>query len=506
MSVALESSHKNRWSLCVFYTILLSYAAVFTAIAVWQDNKFLAGYESGDLTIFEQVIYNTLHGRPFYSTGDGQNHFGVHNSPILALLIPFAAIVPVPYLLYCATAISIVVSAIPIYLIVQEELGDETLAMILGVAYIMLPAFVGQVFQSFHEINLVLPFLAFAFYYFVKERFYAFLTMLVAGLMVKEDVSITLFMFAVYAIIKKRDIKWYLLPAIINVAWFLLSIKVFVPFFNNTHHYPMISYLSDLGTSFSEIVMNILSHPVGTFHRLLLPDNLIYLYVLLLPVGLFLPFLNPIILFVIPSLFLNLLVETSRFRLVKCESFYGEVFFPRHMSLMPTVFLFISAIYSIKKISSLSTKQATPIRYAFCSILMIIISYNSGLILIGNLQQRPSYMASVESIKRVLSIIPLDATVRANNEIAAHLYDRKEVNPGGNIDTDYLISQGKFYAYKTVKGRQLEALNNYTEDVKTKDVLLFNNVGSPVNAIIAGRYDLVALERGIALFRRKEKE
>lgn len=310
--------------LYIFLIFLLFYTIIFTSVAVWRYENFFIG-ESGDLTIFAQVIHNTLHGRPFYSTIDGQNHFGVHNSPILALLVPFAAIFPVPYVLYAATVIAIAVSAIPIYLIARDRLESKTIAYILGLSYIMLPALVGQAYLSFHEINLVLPFISFAFYFFIKERFYPFMAMFFMGLMVKEDVSLTLFMFTVYAIIKKRGIKWSLFPAIFSILWLMVSIKVIIPYFDKSHGYPMLSYFPDLGSSFTEIITNTLFNPLDTFHRLTRLDKLFYLYVLLLPVGLILPCLSSEIIFVIPSLLLNMLAESSRFTFVHYETIWGQL-------------------------------------------------------------------------------------------------------------------------------------------------------------------------------------
>lgn len=485
---------------CKFLGIVTVYTFIFTGIAIWRYENFLI-YGSNDLLLFEQFIYNTPNGRPFYATSI-ENAFAYHNSPILFILVPFAAIIPVPYVLYASTVLSIAVSAIPVYLISREELKNEKLAIFLGTCYLMLPGLVGQVYQSFHEINLVLPFLTFSFYYFVKERFYPFLIMSALGLMVKEDVSVTFFMFSIYAIIKRRDTKWIVFPAVISAAWLLLSIKVIIPFFGKGHSYPMISYFSDMGGSFSEVIINTISHPQDILYRLFRPDKVEYLYILLLPVSLVLPFISAEILFAMPSLFLNLLAESSRFRLVEVYTSYGAAPMPRHMSLIAIVFLFISSLYSLKKIGLLPTKHALLARLILSLSLAIGVVYSDRFIVLGeDLYRLPSYVASRESIEMILSHIPINATVKADRWIATHLYNKKEVYTSESpTDTDYIIVAERLFVHKATRDKK-EVLPD-GNDFKTSDLLVYDSSGKSVNVGIGEKYDLIVLEKGIALFKK----
>lgn len=496
-----SSSFKDK-NFYKFLCIVIGYTFIFTGIAIWRYENFLI-HGSNDLLLFEQFIYNTLHGRPFYATGI-ENAFAYHNSPILFILVPIAAIIPVPYVLYASTALSIAVSAVPIYLISGEELKNEKLALFLGTCYMMLPGLVGQVYQSFHEINLVLPFLTFSFYYFVRKRFYPFLIMLALGLMVKEDVSVTFFMFSIYAIIKRRDMKWIVFPAIISATWLLISIKVIIPFFNKGHSYPMISYFSDMGDSFSEIIANTISHPQDIFYKLFLPDKIEYLYILFLPIGFVLPFMSIEILFAMPYLFLNLLVESSRFRLVEVYMSYGVVPIPRHMSLIAIVFLFISSLYSLKKIGLLHTKHALMARLVLSLSLAIGVVYSDRFIVLGeNLYRLPSYVASRESIETILSHIPINATVKADRWIATHLYNRKEVYAsGGMTDADYIVVTERLFVYKAKQDKF--GLSSNDNEVKTDDILVYDSNKNPVNVGIKERYDLVVLGKGIAIFKKSD--
>lgn len=438
----MNEIHIRDKGIYIFIAILLIYSVTFIGIAIWRYEHFLYK-ESGDLLLFEQIVHNTVNGRPFYNNFSRQSHFGDHNSPILGILAPFAIVIPVPYVLYIFTVLSIVISAIPIYLIAREKIYSEFLALLLATGYLMLPAFVIQIYQSFHEINLVLPFLTFAFYFFIKERFYPFISMFAMGLMVKEDVSITLFMFVIYAMIKKRKRQWYAVPAILSITWLIFSIKIIIPFFNTSNVYGIgVGYFSNFGTSLYDIAVNIISNPLNILIEITRPDKLHYLFVLLLPVGFILPFFSPEIIFTIPAIFFNMLVSTNRFKVISLGTASDFISIPRHMSIMPSVFLFIATIYSIKKISSFYPKYSNSIIVGLSLLVVASIAYNDRVLLFRSLYFfEGESIPSVDSIKKILSVIPRDATVKADISIATHLYDRKEVyyNIDSKLEQDYIV-------------------------------------------------------------------
>lgn len=451
----------------IFCAVLLIYIVIFTGIAIWRYEHFLFN-ESGDLLLFEQVIYNTVHGRPFYNNFSKQNHFGDHNSPILAILVPFASIFPVPYVLYAFTGLSIAISAIPIYLIAKESLKNEVNALILSTSYLILPAFIGRAFLSFHEINLVLPFISFAFYYFVKEKIYLFITMFIMGLMVKEDVSLTFFMFAVYAFIKKREMKWYVIPAALSISWLLLSIEVIIPLFNKIQRYEMLSYFKNIGASSAyELVASIFMNPLKIIEEISQPEKLSYLLILLSPFGMILPFFSSEIIFAIPSILLNMLGGSQRLRHVTLFDIFP---IPTHMSLMPSVFLFIAITYSIKRIGAFYPKQSTLIATLLSLIVISTTIYSSRYLFFSDFYRRyPTWRGTEyvprDSIKRVLSAIPLDATVMADINIANHLYDRKEAFNIGIGEADYIVVE--------MAKVRTEIIEKYDLVVVEKNILLF---------------------------------
>lgn len=58
--------------------------------------------------------------------------------------------------------------------------------------------------------------------------------------------------------------------------------------------------------------------------------------------------------------------------------------------------------------------------------------------------------------------------------------------------------------YKTVK--ENHSMSNYSDTINREDVLLIDNFGKPIDPAIRERYDLMAVGKGIAVFKKKGME
>ncbi|HJV66372.1 MAG TPA: DUF2079 domain-containing protein [Geomonas sp.] len=466
---------KDR-SVYVVAFILVAYTIMFSGVGIWRHYHFLHE-RSGDLLIFEQVVYNTAHGNFFYNNFSAQSHFGDHNSAMLAIMVPFSYLFPTPYVLYTFTVLSISISAIPIYLIAAEYLGSKLMALFLMAGYLMLPGLVGQVYMSFHEINLVLPFLTFAFYFFLKEKFYPFVAMMMLGMLVKEDVALTMFMFAPYALIKKRSCRWYLTPVILSVSWFLLSIKLVIPHFNTRNQYGVgLGYFSSFGATIPEIISTIVRTPMQTLAVMWSRAN--YLYVLLLPFCFVLPFISTEIMFSIPSILFNLLADSGRFRLHGFGVGSTEYVFPMHMSIMASALLYIALIMAIKNSAALLPQRGKEITVALVICTLAFTCGADRFLVVKHLYKQYDdlqYVPTVEAVNNALSRIPLDATVVSDRGISTHLYDRKE----------------SYYDFGDIKKADYVVIT-------TPDVPAVN-----ANPDFNGKFEPVYLEQNVGLFKRK---
>ena len=87
------------WPHLVAWLLILSYIFTFTWLAILRHASFnSSGF---DLGIYDQVVWNTLHGRVLFYTTTGQPllHLSNHASPILILIAPFYLIYSGPQML-----------------------------------------------------------------------------------------------------------------------------------------------------------------------------------------------------------------------------------------------------------------------------------------------------------------------------------------------------------------------------------------------------------------------
>jgi len=112
-------------------TIIVIFLAYFIVLSLLCLRRYGAfEYRSLDLGIFTQSLSSTLKGCFFYNTVEYQwygvsSHFGVHNQPLLLLILPLYALFPSPKTLLILQAFALA-SSIPIaFELAREELGER---------------------------------------------------------------------------------------------------------------------------------------------------------------------------------------------------------------------------------------------------------------------------------------------------------------------------------------------------------------------------------------------
>jgi hypothetical protein len=101
---------------------ILLYIVTFTWLAILRHASFnSSGF---DLGIYDQVVWNTLHGRPFFYTTTGQPllHLSNHASPILLLVAPFYLLYSGPEMLLFLQTAAIGLGALPLFWLAREKL------------------------------------------------------------------------------------------------------------------------------------------------------------------------------------------------------------------------------------------------------------------------------------------------------------------------------------------------------------------------------------------------
>ncbi|GAB6102163.1 DUF2079 domain-containing protein [Thermococcus atlanticus] len=198
-----------------------------------------------DLGIFTQAFWNTIHGNGiFYNNIEWQlhhgvqTHFGVHNSPILFLLLPAYYLFPRPQTLLFLQTLVIGLSAYPLYLLAREVLRRERMAVLMALLYLFNPALHGINLYDFHAVPFAMPFIFLTAYFMEKENLKAAFISVLLVLSVKEDAGLAVLSLGLFYLLKDGSIfsrstcrKFCLFMISVSLIWILLSIKLVIPHF-----------------------------------------------------------------------------------------------------------------------------------------------------------------------------------------------------------------------------------------------------------------------------------
>ena len=412
----MRKGDKEKLALRIIFYLVFIYIFLFCLIQFNVFRNF--DYHDFDLAIYNQVTWNTLHGNFFYSSIRGGAYFKDHISLILLMVLPLYAILPHPLTLLFLQTVLLGLSAWPIFLLAREEL-ETKLALSLSFIYLIYPA-VGNInLFEFHPEAFSVFFLLFTFYYLKKEKFGLFVLFMILALMCKEDISLAVLMLGFYAALVKKSKRWILAPLISGILWFILSIFVIIPHFHKGGYLYTIFY-DHLGKNISEIISTIIFRPFFVLKTMFLTYKLRYLAQLFMPVS-FLSFFSPLTLSItFPTLARNLLSNYPPTASICCQY---------TVTLIP--FIFISAIYGLKRILKLGMLRAR-----VNGIMLAILS--AGLISgwaigpqlhLSNKITAYTYNRNYlnEAKQKFLSSIPKDASVIATFNFLPKLSCREKL-------------------------------------------------------------------------------
>lgn len=304
------------------------------------------GHDSGDMAAFEQMMWHSSHGHPFHVTGMlsmGQRKpmsmLAIHSSFFWALLMPFYAVVPRMGTLIFLQSAALGLAALPMYLIVRLILRDSWTAVLLATAFILMPPIVSQHVNQVEEPSFLPVLLLFVVYFFIQQRFRAFLVMALVSCLNRENVPLIIAMFGLWALIERRHWKWVAAPVALGAVYFIFAVYVAMPYFRQGQPWHVSRQFEHLGDGPWGIVANVFVRPQLLMAQLLNFENLQYLVFLVQPMGWVLPLVNPAAVIALPDLAANTLSSNNALRVI-----------PWHYNLTTASALFVSLIYTLRKI------------------------------------------------------------------------------------------------------------------------------------------------------------
>jgi uncharacterized membrane protein len=395
----------------VVLVLICAYVIGFVWLARMKWSAMSA--HGGDLALYSQVFYHTLHGRWFYCAPLGANYFGNHLDFLLVALLPFYWLFPSFYVLVFAQAVAIGFSGAVLFRIARRAWDADWQAVAMALAFLMYPTVATMHLDGFHGEVLALPFLFLAFQAYEQERFGRFMLFLVLAFGGQENIPLTCFMFGPYALLQRRGWKWVLAPMLAGALYLGLALGLIMPWLRAGRLFPSEKYLSGLGDTPAQALWNCLTNPGILINSLFTPDRGIYLLLMLQPLLLIVPLFASEAVLVIPNLLMNLIVASDAFRTI-----------PWHYNSTVGACLCLSAVFGVKNLQKFWDRHMRT-RVSWLAVLPFGILAAS----VSNwpIWFQPADFATRsyhETQERVLSLIPHEASVLAPVTLQPHLADR----------------------------------------------------------------------------------
>ena len=418
---------------------------VWMAIIVYKYVHF--GYYDWDLAFFTQAMWNLLHGSQYVSLV-GINFFGDHSYYIAFLFLPLFALFPHPITLVVIKIIAYLAGGFILFKLSKEKLG-EIWALIIMILYITFPPNIFAILYDFN-IESVSPFFLFLMFYFFKsERLKPFVIVSFFTLLIKENMSLVLIAFGIYALFSKRKnkIAWSFLPIFAGIIIFYLLAMIAIPSFRELPTHAFLVRYHYLGNSVGEIIHNIVFNPFKIITILSGPLNLRFISELFGP--LLVPaFLSPHILFLTSPILLQ--------HLLSSHSPEHSIYYHYALSIAPFIFLAVVNTLTLCR-ERFKPRIYNPLFYMlFFSCVINTFLYIDPFMIRMNYHNDQWTPIRWEMVKK----IPQEASVITTFGFLAELSRRKDLYSFHKIYNEYYQIPQKIVRSELYTGRPFKLPQN----------------------------------------------
>jgi uncharacterized membrane protein len=449
----------KRSANAIFLLLVLLYTLVFGTLSILQQVSF---YGTGfDLAQYDQLIWNSLHGRLLENSliPDASFYLGKSFSPILLALVPLYAVWANPLVLVTLQTLAIVATAFPLYWLARERIGNS-LALVVIAAFFLSPVVQFLNMTQFYEITLTTPLLAFAIFFLLRRHDKGFLVSLALALLVKEEVALITVVFGIFVAIVQRRWRFGFGLAAFGAVSTVLLLQFVIPYFRGNAYGTTFYYFGQgkvgsageryayLGHSILEIMQTVLTRPDIILRHVIIPGKLEFLLELFVPLG-FVPLAGLDVLLLTLSTFGYTLLSDYEFQ-----------FSIQHAYTAPLLPLIFSAlIVGVQRLLNTKDHSARGVGLGTLILFASVLSFFS---------QAPAPFAANWNPVRytptphtwlgysLMNVIPADAAVVAQTEFVSNLSQRRQIYEFPSIadyrQADYLFADQQRYWYSFHRG------------------------------------------------------
>ncbi len=418
--------------------------AVFLFAASYLTYTTAPGVSTGT---YAQMMHSLRAAFSFETTlefGETVSHMAAHFSPIFLVYLPFYALIPSPVTLMVLQVAAVFSAVIPLWLVAKRHGLSNGVTAILSALLCLFPVSWGGAVGSLHEYALLLPLLLWLFWALETGR--KVLPWVFAGLILctRETAALHLAAVAVYWLISHRrasDIDgvsrraerirgWVLLG--VSVVYLTVALILLSTVGRGTLLYRFDNVTGVYGGFFDSFFREFFNNPALILHELLAWEKILYVFLLLLPLG-FLPLLcrkKAGLVFLFPLLFLNLLADFP---------YHYSPDFPYGFGV--TAYGFYLAVLALEALGARDAdgrKVRRVLAVALTSTLILVAYRAVGYVdLVSYAFEGREEIAVMDTLQDYL---PADASVSASGRLRANLAGRDRLyRLSHEIDSDFVV-------------------------------------------------------------------
>lgn len=467
-----EASRSGKRALALVLLFAAMYWATFTTMGWLQYDAMNIQYT--DTADWQQMLFNTLHGRFLMSSAFPHMFFGEHVEFVHLFLLPLYMIWPSLKMLMAAKSLWLASGAIPVYLLAVRRLKSPAAGACFATVYLLYPAMQWTDLQidfvTFRPETAAIPALLWAVYCYDANRMWGLAVAAFFAAAAKEEMVLPVAMLGVLLLLRRRW-GWGSAFAIGGFAWFFVCVLWVIPHFRHGSSH-MVNYYEDFKTlvgsdnvTLGAIFFAMLKHPLHALGVALRPEKIDYLLLLLIPLGLR-PLLSwRMLLVALPSFASTLLASRPQ---------SGNIYFHYQIALVPI--LVSGAIYGAEACAAWIPRLGAVFSavddagrrrgaIAAVSVLVVIASLCGNVLfakspislLFYNHGWETSWVRLYRStehtelfFREVRPLVPKDASVSATSCAATYFadreYDYKAPEGIGKVDYVVLDTRDRWYS------------------------------------------------------------
>ncbi len=421
MSDVVRDTRPARWERWALISLVLVAALVYAADALGRHARFAtSGF---DLGIYGQAVWHWSRFEAAESTiRRVQNLFGDHFHPTLMLYAPAFWFGDGLRNLLVAQVLVVTSAAFPIHAFARRRLGAWPTLGITG-AYLSSWGVAQGLAFDVHDTSWSALALALTLDAFDRRSGWRLVLAAVFLLLTREDQGLALMGLGVAAFFLRRPREGALAVAA-GLGWVLLATRVIIPYFGGAPY--LYWFYGYLGPDLPSALIGAITHPLLVARNVFLP--LAKTKTLLKGLGTyaFLPLFSPLSLVCAPNVLALLLSDSE----ARWESRYHY-----WMPISAT-----AAIAAADGLARLGARRKTSAHRLLPALAACLVLLSAGIA-----SRTPELgqgvfgraASDVESGRRILSLVPPEASVSATNQALGHLAARRSA---------YLLRYGGFSA------------------------------------------------------------